>query len=211
MRETVLFKIFFTFVTFYQEQRICGYMRINARKQGVIMLVRKMVLFCSAVLAAQGAAQAAMNLKSATGTVLIAAPTAENGPTAQGVWFLNPADKTFSLSLPTLPSNKVYEGWIVDNCTGKKFSTGIFRADGKVDSDAAGMYAGPLKLDYPPFPGSDFVMLKNNITDGSHVVVITVEPYPDMDANPSSEVVMRVAIPENTMVGTELMLENVAQ
>lgn len=151
------------------------------------------------------------NLKGAKGSVLIAAPTAVNGPTNQGVWFLNPKTKKSSLSLPMLPANQVYEGWIVDNCTGKKTSTGIFRAETMIDSDGAGPFAGPLALDFPPFPGSDFVKLGSNLTDGSHVVVITVEPYPDMDPNPSGVAVLKAAIPAEVMVGTSLMFENVAQ
>lgn len=151
------------------------------------------------------------DLKSAQGTVLIAAPTALNGPTDQGVWFINPGTKRFSLNLPELPSHQVYEGWIVDDCTGKKISTGIFRAQGAVDSDAAGRYAGPLSLNFPAVPGSDVVTLGQNLVDGGHNIVVTVEPYPDLSPNPSGVVVLRANIPENTSVGTEITLENISQ
>ena len=163
------------------------------------------------VLGLAQAAQADTDFSTAAGTVLIAAPTALNGPTNQGIWFINPSNKMFSLSLPALPGNQAYEGWVVDNCTGKKFSTGLFRADGKTDSDAAGLYAGPLALDYPPVAGSDFVTVGQSITDGGHIVVVTVEPYPDTDPNPSGFVVLRGSIPEDVMVGTEITLANVAQ
>jgi hypothetical protein len=153
----------------------------------------------------------AADLKYASGTVLIAAPTALNGPTNQGVWFVNPQTKAFSLMLPQLPANQVYEGWLVDDCTGKKVSTGLFRAGGGTDSDAAGRYAGPLALNYPPVPGSDYVTLGHDIADGGHKIVITVEPYPDSSPGPSGVGVLRVAIPAGTMVGTELTFENIAQ
>lgn len=162
-------------------------------------------------LLSQAALAGETDLKSARGTVLVAAPTALNGPTNQGVWFVNPNTKAFSLELPELASNQVYEGWIVDDCTGKKVSTGIFRGKGAIDSDAAGKYAGPLVLNFPPVPGSDFVTLGHNLVDGGHNVVITVEPYPDTNPNPSGVVVLRVNIPENTAVGTELTFENISQ
>ena len=153
----------------------------------------------------------APDLRTARGSVVIVAPTALNGPTNQGVWFVNPMNKSFSLNLPELPSNQVYEGWVVDDCTGKKFSMGIFRSTGGIDSDAAGKYAGPLSLNFPSVPGSDFVTSGQNLTDGSHNVVITVEPYPDMDPNPSGVFVLRATIPAATKVGTELVLENIAK
>lgn len=163
------------------------------------------------MLATQVVSAGTMDFKAAMGTVLIAAPTAINGPTNQGIWFMNPGKKAFSLQLPTLPSNQVYEGWIVDDCTGMKISTGIFRADGMIDADAAGKYAGPLALNYPKVPGSDFVTLGQDLADGSHTIVITVEPYPDTDPSPSGVAVLRALIPAKTAVGTELKLENISQ
>jgi hypothetical protein len=54
-------------------------------------------------------------------------------------------------------------------------------------------------------------MLGMNLTDGAHRVVITVEPYPDFDPNPSGVAVLGASIPAGTRVGTELTLENIAQ
>ncbi len=176
------------------------------------LVYRKWVLGLAAgVLASQAAVASYPDLKSAKGTVVIAAPTAVNGPTNQGIWFINPSTKMFSLALPDLGANQVYEGWIVDDCTGKKASTGLFRANGSVDSDSAGRYAGPLALNFPQVPGSDFVTLGHDLADGGHNVVITVEPYPDTDPNPSGVAVLRVNIPAGTAVGTELTFENIAQ
>jgi len=152
------------------------------------------------------------DFKAAHGTVLIAAPTALNGPTNQGLWFVNPQTKEFTLVLPPLPANEVYAGWLVDQCTGKKFSTGIFRSTGGIDSDAAGIFSGPLALNFPAQPGSDFVRSGENLADGSHDIVITVEPYPTLDsATPSGTAVLRANIPANVSVGTILPLVNVAQ
>ncbi len=151
------------------------------------------------------------DFKMATGTVLIAAPTADNGPTNQGAWFINPKSKSFSLHLPALASNMVYEGWLVDDCTGTKVSTGLFRSTGSTDSDSAGRFAGPLALDFPPVPGSDFVTLGHDLADGGHKLVVTVEPYPDSDPNPSGMAVLLVKIPSGATVGTELTMENIAR
>ena len=159
----------------------------------------------------QTAAASEPGLKSAKGTVLIAAPTAVKGPTNQGIWFINPSTKAFSLDLPELRANQVYEGWVVDDCTGKKTSTGLFRANGAIDSDSAGRFAGPLALNFPPVPGSDFVTLGQDLADGGHNVVITIEPYPDSDPNPSGVAVLRINIPAETSLGTELTLENISQ
>ena len=182
-------------------------MKEGKMKTDIKSLVLTTVLWS---LATQTALAANIDLKSARGTVLIAAPTAVGGPTNQGIWFLNPSNKAYSLELPELPSNQVYEGWIVDARTGKKVSSGIFRAKGGIDSDAAGKFSGPLSLNFPQVPGSDFVTLGENLVDGGHNVVITIEPYPDTDLNPSGVVVLRANIPENTTVGTEITLENVA-
>lgn len=136
------------------------------------------------------------DLKSAQGTVLIAAPTAVIGPTNQGVWFINPSTKAFSLELPARGANQAYEGWIVDDCTGKKASTELFRANGAIDSDSEGRYAGPLAHNFHIVPGSDFVKLGQDLADGKQSIVIIVEPYPESDPNPSGIVVLRVSQPE---------------
>lgn len=172
--------------------------------------VQRLVVVVGLV-ATSAAFAASADLKSAQGTVLIAAPTALNGPTHQGIWFVSAATKSLSLELPELANNEVYEGWIVDDSTGKKISTGIFRANGLIDSDSAGRYAGPLALNFPPVPGSDFVTLGHDLADGGHRIVITVEPYPDSNPSASGVGVLAVTIPSGTSVGTELTLENIAQ
>ncbi len=174
------------------------------------MKISQMISALFALAASVQTQAGTIDLKSARGTALVAAPTALMGPTNQGVWFVDPATKMFSLDLPMLPADQVYEGWIVDDCTGKKVSTGIFRNDGGIDADAAGKFAGPFSLNFPPVPGSDFVTLGHDLVDGSHKIVITVEPYPDSDPNPSGVGVLKVQIPAGASVGTQLTFENVA-
>lgn len=168
------------------------------------------ILFLGLIFTNSGHAEL-KDFKLASGSVLIAAPTALNGPTIQGIWFFNSSNRAFSLELPQLPPNQVYEAWLVDACTNTKTSAGIFRAGGGIDSDAAGMYAGPFSLDYPPVPGSDFVTLGDNLADGGHSIVITVEPYPDTDPNPSSFLVLETKIPPGIAVGSELQFENISK
>lgn len=164
-------------------------------------------IFVSSLMVWQASAHAG-EFAGASGSFIVAAPTALNGPTTEGVWFVR--NGATSLNLPDLGADRVYEGWLVDNCTGKKISMGLFRADGKIDSDAAGQFAGPRALNYPPVPGSDFVKLGHNLVDGGHVVVITAEPYPDTDPNPSGVVVLSADIPAETAVGTEIQLQQPA-
>lgn len=149
------------------------------------------------------------NFSMAMGSVFIAAPTALMGPTNQGIWFLKPSDKSFSLELPMLPKDQVYEGWLVNAITGEKISTGSFRHLGGIDSDAAGPFAGPMNLDFPPQPGSDFVTLGDDIAAGKYAVVVTVEPYPNTTGmHPAGFPILKADIPVGTMLGAELQLVN---
>jgi hypothetical protein len=188
-----------------------NYRKLKGECMKSSQLVRKSFGLLAGILLTQGAAANTPDHSTAKGTVLVVAPTALNGPTNQGVWFVNPTTKAFSLDLPALAANQVYEGWIIDNYTGKKTSTGLFRSNGGIDSDAAGRYAGPLSLNFPPVPGSDFVTLGQDLVDGGHDIVITIEPYPDSDPTPSGVAVLKVNIPADTEAGTELTLESIAQ
>lgn len=174
-------------------------------------MVKGLMVFLGLSLIANSALASPMDLKTAMGSVVIVAPTALNGPTNQGIWFVNPQSKEFSLTLPALDATQVYASWIFDNCTGKAVSAGAFRAVGGIDSDSAGAFAGPKILDFPPVPGSDFVTLGSDLADGAHDVLVTIESYPMNVVSPSHEVVLRVSIPKGTAVGTALTLQNVAK
>jgi hypothetical protein len=118
----------------------------------------------------------------ASGSFILATPTdaVANDETA-GIWFLDPATGPGpSLTLPTLPSGWVYEGWGVTQ--GTPLSTGRFMTAAGADDSSA--FSGPLAG--PPFPGEDFlanlpagVTGPVNLADGSSMAVLTVEPYLD--------------------------------
>jgi hypothetical protein len=118
----------------------------------------------------------------ASGSFILATPTdADMNDETAGVWFLDPAAGPGpSLTLPTLPSGWVYEGWGVTQ--GTPLSTGRFMSAAGADDSSA--FSGPLAG--PPFPGEDFLAnLPAGVTgpvdlaNGSSMVVLSVEPYLD--------------------------------
>jgi hypothetical protein len=121
---------------------------------------------------------------TATGKYLIASPSSMSmmDPFA-GVWFINGANGSAGLSLPTLESGWKYEGWVVKN--GTVLSTGKF--SNPAIADESGAYSGTLAS--PPFPGEDFIV---NAPTGvtfpwdlsSSTLVISVEPVPDNSSMP---------------------------
>jgi hypothetical protein len=119
---------------------------------------------------------------TASGSFILATPTdADAGNETSGVWFLDPdAGPGPSLSLPTLPSGWIYEGWGVTQ--GTPISTGRFMSSSGADDAAT--FSGPLAG--PPFPGEDFlanlpagVSAPVDLADGASMVVLSVEPYLD--------------------------------
>jgi len=148
------------------------------------------------------------SFNSATGNFILAAPT--GGNFNQGVWFVNPSNGMKDLDLPTLPSGWAYEGWIVNTTNGKKFSTGIFKVKTGVDSDAAGPYAGPLKLSFPPVPGQDIVKSHVVLDDGKHAIVVTVEPYPDFDSSPYDIKILKKKINKGAKGMSSIELKNIS-
>ncbi|WP_442845482.1 anti-sigma factor [Leeuwenhoekiella sp. H156] len=132
------------------------------------------------------------SFSNASGVFTLWTPTDNNVNNNQnGVWFLRPngGNPQAGLSLPTLPSGWVYEGWVeVDNASNqtKLLSTGRFaRSSGE---DMFGGYSSTLN-DPPQFPGEDFVELTflsqigfnsaPNLTFTK--IFISVEPEPDFD------------------------------
>ena len=118
------------------------------------------------------------DFSSATGTFILAAPSA-GGPHTNGIWWLMPPMPfSPSLSLPALPDGWMYEGWVVVD--GMPTTTGRFTQVMGADSDGAGPYAGPMGT--PPFPGQDFAMPPMSLIGGA--AVISVEPEPDDSPGP---------------------------
>ena len=140
------------------------------------------------------------DFSSASGTFILATPTTSTtDDELSGIWFidLSSGSPMAGLSLPTLPSGWMYEGWAVIG--GIPVSTGKFNA---VDApDLAAPYSS-MENPAPPFPGEDFVM---NAPDGlmfptdlsSGVAVITVEPDPDNSTSPFAIKPLVGGIPDN--------------
>ena len=144
----------------------------------------------------------------ANGSFILAAPT--GGEFNKGVWFFNPDQKAESLNLPQLPDGWVYEGWIVNTMSGNKYSTGVFLDTKLADSDNAGPSAGAFKLNFPGFPGQDIVQTSELLDDGTHAIVITVEPYPDYDPNPSSIKILKADVDMFAVGMRSIFLDNIS-
>ena len=123
---------------------------------------------------------------NSSGGYILATPTDGGDETNEnsGVWWLNPsAGPGAGLSLPTLPSGWIYEGWAV--IEGKPLSTGTFSTVTGADNSAP--FSG--STDGPAFPGEDFL---ENAPEGltfptnlaGKTVVISVEPVPDNSTAP---------------------------
>lgn len=127
-----------------------------------------------------------MNLAGGTNTALAPGPvTSISGSVtfsttpvdndAAGVWFVMMPGPEAGLTLPTLPSGWVYEGWAVTQ--GVPLSTGRFATAAGAD------LASPYSTGGPPFPGEDLltnlpasITAPVNLADGASKIVVSVEP-----------------------------------
>ena len=127
------------------------------------------------------------DFSASTGGYILATPTdgGMNTNENSGVWWLDPATGPGAgLSLPTLPSGWMYEGWAVID--GVPVSTGKFTdvaAIDKADPFSETVASGP------PFPGEDFLVnAPTGVTFPTDLagktVVISVEPSPDNSEAP---------------------------
>jgi hypothetical protein len=149
---------------------------------------------------------------SAMGKFLLATPT--DGPNTNensGIWFIDNTSGTpmAGLSLPTLPTGWIYEGWDVMN--GIPVTTGKFLVTNAADMDAP--YSGSLPG--PPFPGEDYLMnapagltFPTDLSDTK--VVITIEPYPDNNPSPFFLKPISGDVPANAVPMTSYPLMNSA-
>jgi hypothetical protein len=122
------------------------------------------------------------DFQSADGEFILDTPTtsAIAQDYALGIWWLDPAGPSASLSLPALPAGWVYEGWVADQ--DGPVSTGTFTDPAAADADGAGATAGPDSA--PPFPGQDFINPPMPLPGMD--AVISVEPDPDNSPAPFS-------------------------
>ncbi len=127
------------------------------------------------------------------GKYILATPTnGMNNNENSGIWFLYPNGPSAGLTLPTLSSGWIYEGWVVID--GKPVSTGTFNNVSATDNFNG--FSGAMALPMPNgtdgfFPGEDFLMgapsgltFPTDIAGGK--AVISVEPVPDNSPMPFS-------------------------
>ena len=117
---------------------------------------------------------------SASGSFILESPSTADVPDdyASGIWWLDPADHSASLMLPTLPAGWAYEGWVVG--ADGPVTTGRFTEVTGADSDGGGPAAGPDGT--PPFPGQDFIDPLVSLI--GHAAVVSIEPDPDDSPGP---------------------------
>jgi hypothetical protein len=118
-----------------------------------------------------------------------------------GIWFRPLASETAGLLLPVLPLGWSYEGWVENDVTGERWSTGGFLFAGAPDDDATRWAGrGPENAGFR-VPGQDFV--RSDV--GQPVpatpdlrgarTFITLEPDPDPAAGPSPWIVLDGFLP----------------
>jgi anti-sigma-K factor RskA len=131
------------------------------------------------------AAAIGTDFNDVTGSYILATPTnGDNTNELSGIWWLIPGTTLApGLSLPTLPSGWLYEGWVVIN--GIPVTTGTFSSVSAADNAAP--YSGPQSG--PPFPGEDFLINQPSgivfpVDLSGKTAVISVEPDPDNSPGP---------------------------
>lgn len=122
------------------------------------------------------------DFSSISGKFILATPSDDSTNISndnEGLWWLDPnTGPGAGLSLPTLPTGWIYEGWIVGS-NGPQ-STGTFSSVTGADSDGAGSTGGSDAA--PAFPGQDII--GTSLNDGQHTAVISIEPVPDNSSSP---------------------------
>jgi len=125
---------------------------------------------------------AALNtdLLNATGNFSLNVFTSTAVNYTAGIWFIKDQAGVMmpALTLPSLPSGWIYEGWIEQQ--GQPVSLGTFRTANERDSNGPGPFAGANVSAAPAFPGEEFVTSPRNLTVNT-TVYVTVEPFPDND------------------------------
>ncbi len=164
----------------------------------------------SASLAISDANAVGTDFDSATGLYFLATPT--NGPASNetsGIWFMDPANGTAGLTLPTLGAGWIYEGWVVID--GIPVSTGTFRSGDMADS--GNPHSGTQGA--PAVPGEDFFVdapagLNFNIPPdlAGKTAVVSVEPVPDNTTAPFVLKPLTHGIPVDAVSGPVYTMDN---
>ncbi|RPJ48260.1 MAG: hypothetical protein EHM19_02205 [Candidatus Latescibacterota bacterium] len=141
----------------------------------------------AAALTLANASALGVDLSSAAGAFLFDAPTTATATDCgRGVWWTDGAGNP-GLTLPALGAAWRYEGWVVERTSGASYSTGRFAGPSGADTDGPGATGGG-GAGYA-FPGQDFVTAAGGVPvldldDGSFAVAVTLEPNPDLSAEP---------------------------
>jgi hypothetical protein len=153
------------------------------------------------------------DFSTAAGKYLLATPTDGGSMDNEqsGIWFMDNsgANPTNGLTLPTLPSGWIYEGWVVIN--GVPLSTGTFLRTTGADNNAATSTFKGTANNGPAFPGEDFL---RNAPSGlsfpadlkGKTVVVSIEPVPDNSPAPFVLKPLANTIPANAAVHTVLSM-----
>lgn len=157
------------------------------------------------------------NFMEAAGTYILATPTDENVAEKSGLWFVNDTsaaeDLKFSgLTLPSLPANWSYEGWV--DFDGTMVSTGFFLNPGAADKSA--IYSGDsLSWGYK-FPGEDFIddSALSGITfptdlSGRNIHISLTPPHPANANVPFVLTVLNATIPSDAQADVVYEMNNV--
>ena len=149
---------------------------------------------------------------SVSGTYILATPTDDDTNNEySGIWFLDNSGTSVvaGLTLPTLPSGWVYEGWVVFD--GIPVSTGTFTDVAMADSNSSSSpYKGSIG-NGPNFPGEDYVMGNAaGITFPTDLrgstVVISIEPSPDNNTAPFTLKPLAHKVPSMAMDHTAIAM-----
>lgn len=143
------------------------------------------------------------------------------GVDANGVWFAPQPAGSMGLSLPVPAGAFEYEGWVIEQATGTRYSTGKFVVTDRFDFDAqTNPTRGTASIGLLA-PGQDFVNAATvnaspgplDLTDGTWRVVLTVEPCADNSADPFPLRLLDADIPTdaidmNGLAGMDVMLDS---
>lgn len=159
-----------------------------------------------------GVAPALGDFSNSAGTYFLRTPTdeepgsANNGNDMNGVWFGLPGmPPTANLTLPTLPSGWIYEGWLVT--PNGPISTGTFLSFDVRDS--GNKLSGLENNAGPAIPGEDFFIAPEGSNESfpidvrGNMVVITVEPIPDNDPGPFTLKPLAATVSSNAATAPE--------
>ena len=145
------------------------------------------------------------NFSGIAGSFHLATPTtSDTSDENKGAWFATVGGGASSLTLPTLPTGWIYEGWHSHSFAGPR-SLGRFRSAGGTDLSGWGP---PGDANGYAFPGEDFPWGDVELPGGR--VFVTIEPNDNVDGSAPFNVLQILAGDVSNAVGVMEPLGNVA-